>query len=423
MLSHKVENRLAEEQFANKYAKKLQRTHKRVQKEIDTIFAKAQKNGKWSRKEIYKYNRAKKLKSTIREQLGKYKGNFAKEFRDDLANLYKNETRWMQNFLKKQKGLGIAYENLNTGLPVQAVKSEVVDNIMIKGKTMTEYVGKYGDDVAFKVEQEVMDSIMLGEHPSQTTARLNKLTNKMQNRVDMTVRSWTNAVWNKSNLDVYEQAHIKKVRYLATFDEKTCSECAELHNNVYKIGDEPSLPLHPYCRCAYAPYISEELTPSANDMPVERTKKAGDKIEKRNILGESRDCKIRNVKNTELIQPVDLDYSKQKIEFDELENLYKEMPEKLTENVDSIVLFDGRNPWDDYWEKEYGIENFKSFATAGDGQISFYSNGNITGAKAQAHINPTLYHEAGHELDKALVAKGRFSTSYKWKKAIKYDDI
>jgi len=34
------------------------------------------------------------------------------------------------------------------------------------------------------------------------------------------------------------------------------------------------LPLHPYCRCAYAPYISEELTPSAGDMPTEEVKKS-----------------------------------------------------------------------------------------------------------------------------------------------------
>jgi len=279
MLIHKIENRLDEEKYVNKFLNQLDNNMERVQKEIDSVFAKAQKNGKWSRAEIYKYNRMKKLKQNLRQIHGKYQAKFKNDFRNVLTGLYKDEAHWMQGLLKNQKNLGIAYDELNS-LPVNAVKTQVVDGIKIKGKTMAEYVSKYGNDVAFKTEQEVIGSIVLGENPKKTARRLRALNKSMKNRVEMTVRSWTNAIWNQSNLDVYKQAKIHKVRYLATFDERTCVECADYHDNTYKIGKQPLLPLHPFCRCAYSPFISTKLTPPSESGGFEGWLRDGRRSEK-----------------------------------------------------------------------------------------------------------------------------------------------
>ena len=107
MLIHKIENRLDEEKYVNKFLNQLDNNMERVQKEIDSVFAKAQKNGKWSRAEVYKYNRMKKLKQNLRQIHGKYQAKFKNDFRNVLTGLYKDETHWMQGLLKNQKNLAI----------------------------------------------------------------------------------------------------------------------------------------------------------------------------------------------------------------------------------------------------------------------------------------------------------------------------
>jgi SPP1 gp7 family putative phage head morphogenesis protein len=223
------------------------------------MFKKSNNKGNWTQAELAKYNRKMKLKEQIRSEIKKYKSNFISNYRDDLAGLYKNESLFTQNLLKNTSELGINQEF--NRLPTRAIKSEVVDSVTIKGKTMTEYVSRYGNDLAFRIEQELFESVALGENPEKTARRLNEATKKLgYNRVEMTTRSWNNAILNQSNLDVYEQANLEKVRYLATLDVRTCPECSVDHNNVYVIGEQPFLPRHPDCRCAYSPFIESEVT-------------------------------------------------------------------------------------------------------------------------------------------------------------------
>lgn len=263
MLIRKIENRLAEEEYVDRYVNQLKKTMERLQREIDAIYAKCSREGHWSQADIAKYNRKEKLQRQIRATINSYRQSFHRDLRDDLANLYTDEARYVQGLLRGTPNLDIAYDEL-TNLPTTAVKSEVVDVVTIKGKTMRDYVSKYGVDLAFRVEQEVFESIALGENPKKTARRLRDLEQAMMGRVEMTTRSWTNAIYNQSNLEVYEQAEIKKVRYLATLDMRTCPECAADHNQVFVLGEQPFLPRHPNCRCAYSPFISSALTPPAD---------------------------------------------------------------------------------------------------------------------------------------------------------------
>lgn len=49
-------------------------------------------------------------------------------------------------------------------------------------------------------------------------------------------------------LQAYEDAGIERVRWLTMADERTCHECAGLHNMEFPIGDVPPKP-HYGCRC------------------------------------------------------------------------------------------------------------------------------------------------------------------------------
>lgn len=259
MLIHKIENRLNEEEYADKYIKQLEKVIDNIDSDIIKIFRKANEKGQWSNAEMAKYNRKEKLRKQIRGQIKQYKSSFISDYRDDLTQMYKKEALFTQDLLKDVPKLEIS-DQFDT-LPTQAIKSEVVDSVNIKGKTMTEYISKYSTDLAFRIEQEVFESIAIGENPNKTSHRLYGISEQMgKNRVDATTRSWMNAIFNQANLDVYQQGGLKKVRYLATLDAHTCPVCSADHNRIMTIDEVIFLPRHPNCRCAYSPFINTELT-------------------------------------------------------------------------------------------------------------------------------------------------------------------
>lgn len=261
MLIQKIKNQLNEEKYVKKYLEMLQSTMNRIDNELMQIFKQVNSDGKWSNKELAKYNRKMKLREQIRQELKQYNKSFLATFRNDLADLYKNESLFTQKLLKNELNITKGFDKL----PVQAVKSQVVDVIEIKGKTIADYISKYSTDLTFRVEQEIFQSIALGENPRKTTRRLDDIYGTMaRNRVDMTTRSWQLAIYNQSNLDTYDQAGLKKVRYLATLDVRTCPICAADHNKVMLIGNAIFLPRHVFCRCAYSPYIDSKLTEPAD---------------------------------------------------------------------------------------------------------------------------------------------------------------
>lgn len=53
----------------------------------------------------------------------------------------------------------------------------------------------------------------------------------------------------------WEKAGITKLRFYATYDERTCKVCGPKHGKVFKSGSEPMLPVHPMCRCTYLPIV------------------------------------------------------------------------------------------------------------------------------------------------------------------------
>lgn len=58
--------------------------------------------------------------------------------------------------------------------------------------------------------------------------------------------------------EVFQKEHgVKKLMYLATLDNKTCTDCSQYDAELYDINDssKPKLPQHPMCRCCYVEII------------------------------------------------------------------------------------------------------------------------------------------------------------------------
>jgi len=269
MLIHKIENRLVEEKYVAKYVSMLDDLQVGLTKEIEAMASKATDNdGNWSPSELAKYNRKKKLKKQIRQQVNRYVDKSTKELRNDMAQIYKNEALFTADYLTGIDELGLDADFVK--LPTQAVKTVVIDSVEIKGKTMVDYLSKFGMETAFRVEQEVFNSIALGENPRKTAQRLEKAGHTLKGRAEMTTRSWTLAFQNRASLDVYEEGGIQEVRYVATMDMRVCSTCEADHMDKFKLGEEIALPRHPNCRCTYAPIVE---TAKVDDKKIQNKSK------------------------------------------------------------------------------------------------------------------------------------------------------
>jgi SPP1 gp7 family putative phage head morphogenesis protein len=70
-----------------------------------------------------------------------------------------------------------------------------------------------------------------------------------QYRVEMIARTETLRAHNQGRLKFYEQAGVKKVKWITAHDERTCPECGPMDGKVFDLGDDPGVP-HPRCRCS-----------------------------------------------------------------------------------------------------------------------------------------------------------------------------
>ena len=70
------------------------------------------------------------------------------------------------------------------------------------------------------------------------------------------------------------------------------------------------------------------------------------------------------------------------------------LPNKTLETIKEVVISPNRNPSDSFWEKTYGMKDFRSAATgSADGVVTFYPS---TFEQPQADVDRLFAHEAGH---------------------------
>jgi len=80
-----------------------------------------------------------------------------------------------------------------------------------------------------------------------------KLSRGKENRSINIVRSEVTRIANKGALEHYKENGIKNIKWVASIGSRTCPECESLNGRIYKIGEQPDIPLHPMCRCTIVP--------------------------------------------------------------------------------------------------------------------------------------------------------------------------
>lgn len=120
---------------------------------------------------------------------------------------------------------------------------------------------------------------------------------------------------------------------------------------------------------------------------------------------------------TQFIFPSDLDSASQTATPDLLIRQYYQLPDSYRRQIQKTVhVLDYRNEQDKFWEKEYGISNFRSYATGGR-DISFYAST----YHDEKYLVKTFAHEGAHYIDLYAPNATKISESKEWADAMLAD--
>ena len=109
------------------------------------------------------------------------------------------------------------------------------------------------------VANDLKRSFMRQDNIEDVIEQLDKRFTSMENVVQKLAMTESTAVGSITRKEIFKELGIKKYRYYAREDERTCDVCGSLHGLVfpvssYEIGVNAS-PMHPWCRCWEVPIV------------------------------------------------------------------------------------------------------------------------------------------------------------------------
>ena len=113
------------------------------------------------------------------------------------------------------------------------------------------------------VEDQVSQGLLLGEHPSKISDRIQNVEDISAVRANRMARTTVTAVSNEAHMESYKKHGVKRYEFRAMFNERTCDVCGALDGRTFNLDDKESgvnfPPIHPNCRCTTAAALSEEV--------------------------------------------------------------------------------------------------------------------------------------------------------------------
>ena len=69
------------------------------------------------------------------------------------------------------------------------------------------------------------------------------------------VRSEVTRLANAGAVEYYKENNIDKVKWIASYGDRTCPDCEGLNGQIFDINNHPEIPYHSMCRCTLAPMV------------------------------------------------------------------------------------------------------------------------------------------------------------------------
>lgn len=220
------------------------------------------------------YNGDERLKTRV-----KFKKELFKELKNfkDNINAVTN-TRAVKFFKRGYKRNRDSVSNsISGGSMFSQISEEAIMNAVnypFMGQMWSDRVWNNLDEITKQLERNLAVGIASGDSVQNIARKIDKSLVKTGTRVkhatERIVRTEYGRVLYQSDVEVYEEFELEQVEFSAHLDDRTSQVCKDHHEKIYDLGEEPPLPLHPYCRSCYLPY----LEPKSADQWVDKIKKA-----------------------------------------------------------------------------------------------------------------------------------------------------
>lgn len=165
-------------------------------------------------------------------------------------NSYDHGIKWASTSMRKQ---GITDDPKTDAKPLYLPPEQRMIDIF-KERDLSEIKG-LTSDVSRRLSRTLAEGYTKGETINQLTRRVKDATDFSRNKAITIARTETLRAGNAAAVERYASRGIEQLEYVAALDDRVCEECESLHGNIYDVGDQPDLPIHPNCRCTYVAYI------------------------------------------------------------------------------------------------------------------------------------------------------------------------
>lgn len=239
------------QRIAASYSKKQERlykqTYNKIDNQINALFT--QINSTITRTQLWQYSKYTQLRDIIQKEVTGI-GNTQLTIIDDVITKVFNQT--LETTLK-----GLAPDDkIFTFLRNTQTKQYL--NSAWSGKNYSARVWDNTNHLASQLNKHLEDMIVLGKMPEQIKAQIMADMNVGYNVADRLIRTEASYAYNTASITSYKLAGVKEVEYIPENDKLLCDECADnaaANDGIYLLGTEPQLPVHPNCRCCYAPVV------------------------------------------------------------------------------------------------------------------------------------------------------------------------
>lgn len=201
----------------------------------------------------FRYNREKILKDALEIQEERISAEIVKNATPVLTGVAAEAYGRSMFGLQKQLRIGFTLSEIPEALVKQAVTSQL---------TFTRSLD-FIRSVTVPMREALIEGILTGKNTDDIARDVMNVSDKSQWVSKAFARTALTEVSNEAEKKTLEESGLKRYRYLATLDERTCPVCGRLDGRVFNLDDAQKgvnfPPMHRNCRCVHTAVLSEDL--------------------------------------------------------------------------------------------------------------------------------------------------------------------
>lgn len=201
----------------------------------------------------YRYNRQKALKSLTRITSETIANSIIAGAVPVLRNVTKEA--YGRTLFELQKGVGVGF-NMG-GIPTNMLERVVNSQLSLsRAQGMAE-------SMVAPMRETMFEGILTGKSSDEIARSVRGVIDTSDYKARAMSRTMLTEVSNEAEKRTLESTGLKKYRYVATLDERTCPVCGKLDGQVFLLDNaQPGVnfpPMHRNCRCVHTAVLTDEI--------------------------------------------------------------------------------------------------------------------------------------------------------------------